>query len=38
MSIFSEEQYENAVLDLLENLGYERLYGPNIVRDYWGPF
>ena len=38
MSIFTEENYENAVLDLLENLGYERLYGPNIVRDYSVPF
>lgn len=26
--------YENALMSLFENLGYETLYGPDIVRDY----
>ena len=38
MSIFDEGSYENAVLSLLENLGYEHLYGPDIERDYTVPF
>ena len=38
MSIFNEESYENAVLYLLENLGYEHIYGPDVERDYRVPF
>ena len=38
MSIFNEESYENAVLYLLENLGYEHIYGPEVERDYRVPF
>ena len=38
MSIFNEESYENAVLSLLENLGYEHIYGPDVERDYRVPF
>lgn len=38
MNHFTEFGYENAVLDLLENLGYERFYGPEIPRDYTVPF
>lgn len=34
----TEEQYENALLELLNNLGYEHLYGPEIERDYRVPF
>ena len=34
---FSESNYENAVMMLLEELGYKRLYGPDIVRDYQNP-
>ncbi len=33
MSIFDEGSYENAVLSLLENLGYEHLYGTDVERD-----
>ena len=35
---YTEENYENAVLYLLETLGYEHQYGPDIVRDYSVPF
>ena len=38
MSIFNEESYENAVLYLLETLGYEHVYGPEVERDYKVPF
>ena len=38
MSIFDEGSYENAVLSLLENLGYEHLYGPDVERDYNVPY
>lgn len=37
MAAFREENYEDAVLLLLENLGYERLYGPEIDRNYTNP-
>ena len=38
MSIFDEGSYENAVLYLLETLGYEHIYGPEVERDYRVPF
>lgn len=38
MSFFDEESYEKAVLSLLENLGYDYVYGPEIERDYRVPF
>ncbi len=34
----TEEQYENALLELLNNLGYDHVYGPEIERDYRVPF
>ena len=33
----SEGIYENALMSLFENLGYETLYGPDIARDYRVP-
>lgn len=33
----SEGMYENALMSLFENLGYETLYGPDIARDYRVP-
>ncbi|MBO7416418.1 MAG: type I restriction endonuclease subunit R [Bacteroidaceae bacterium] len=36
--MFTEESYENALITLLENLGYEHLYGPDIERDYKVPY
>lgn len=35
--MFTEESYENALMSLFENLGYEALYGPEIPRDYRVP-
>ncbi len=34
---FLESNYENAVMELLDELGYTRLYGPDIVRDFRCP-
>ena len=34
---FLESNYENAVMILLDKLGYTRLYGPDIVRDFRNP-
>ena len=34
---FREENYENAVMILLDALGYTRLYGPDIERDFRNP-
>ena len=31
---FTESNYENAVLQLFQNLGYNYTYGPDIIRDY----
>jgi type I restriction enzyme R subunit len=35
--VFNEASYENAVISLLEGIGYSRLYGPDIERDYHNP-
>ena len=34
---FTEANFENAILHLVEGLGYTRLYGPDIERDYRSP-
>lgn len=34
---YTEENYENAILQLFEKLGYEYLYGPSVERDYSDP-
>ncbi|SBV96780.1 Type I site-specific deoxyribonuclease, HsdR family [uncultured Eubacteriales bacterium] len=34
---FREGNYENAVMILLDELGYTRLYGPDIERDFHNP-
>ena len=34
---FREENYENAIMILLDELGYTCLYGPDIVRDFRNP-
>ncbi|MBP5584852.1 MAG: type I restriction endonuclease subunit R [Lentisphaeria bacterium] len=35
---YTEKNYENAVLYLLEQLGYTYYYGPEVERDYRDPF
>lgn len=34
---FSEQNYENSVIELFENLGYKHVYGPNINRNFKNP-
>ena len=34
---FTESNYENCILSLLEGMGYTRLYGPDVPRDYRDP-
>ena len=34
---YKEENYENAIIQLFEKLGYEHVYGPDIDRDYTDP-
>ena len=35
---FTEDDFENAILELFrEQLGYDYVYGPNVIRDYAEP-
>ncbi|WP_302951730.1 type I restriction endonuclease subunit R [Holdemania filiformis] len=38
MNNYLESDYENSVLELFRNLGYEYVYGPDIDRDFYSPF
>ena len=31
---YTEADYENAVIELFENMGYRHVYGPDVDRDY----
>ena len=35
--VYNEEAYENALIELFQNLGYNHYYGPDIERDYKNP-
>lgn len=34
---YTEEKYENAIIQLFEEMGYTHAYGPAIDRDYKTP-
>ena len=34
---FTEDTYEQAIIELFENMGYEHLYAPDLERDYSSP-
>lgn len=34
---FTEDTYEQAIIELFENMGYDHLYAPDIDRDYTSP-
>ena len=36
-NLFTEDIYEQAVIELFENMGYEHLYAPDLHRDYSSP-
>lgn len=33
-SLFTEDTYEQAIIELFENMGYDHLYAPDLDRDY----
>ena len=35
--LFSEAEYEDAIIELYQQMGYDYIYGPNVVRDYTDP-
>ena len=37
MSSYNEEAYENALVELFQNMGWEHVYGPDIDRDWHSP-
>ena len=34
---FTEEKYENSVIELFEYMGYSHVFGPDIERDFYSP-
>lgn len=34
---FTEDMFEQAVIELFENMGYNHIYAPNMERDYFSP-
>lgn len=38
MSItFTEANYENSIIELFQNMGYQHIYGPDVERDFYSP-
>ena len=37
LSIYTEANYENTIIELFENMGWRYVYGPNLDRDYRDP-
>lgn len=38
MSTYNEEAYENALIELFQNMGWEHVYGPEVDRDWHSHF
>ncbi len=36
-TIFNENSYEVSIIELFQQLGYQHVYGPDVVRDYTSP-
>ena len=36
-ALFTEDTYEQAIIELIENMGYEHIYAPDYERDYTNP-
>ncbi len=34
---FTEADYENSIIELFQNIGYQYIYGPDIERDFYSP-
>ncbi len=37
MSSYTEDSYENALIELFQNMGWVHVYGPDIERDFYSP-
>ena len=37
VKIYNEDAYEQSIIELFQNLGYNHYYGPDIERDYKNP-
>lgn len=37
MSTYAEQNYENAIIELFQNMDYRHIYGPDIDRDFHSP-
>ena len=35
--LFTEDTYEQAIIELFENMGYDHIYAPDFDRDYTSP-
>lgn len=36
-SFYTEADYENSIIELFQNMGYQYLYGPDVVREFNSP-
>ena len=36
-NLFTEDTYEQAIIELFENMGYDHIYAPDLDRDYSSP-
>ncbi len=36
-TIFTEADYENSIIELFQNMGYQHIYGPEVERDFTSP-
>ena len=36
-NLFTEDTYEQAIIELLEGMGYDHIYAPDLDRDYYSP-
>ncbi len=36
-NLFTEDTYEQAIIELFENMGYDHIYAPDLDRDYTSP-
>lgn len=37
LTTFTEADYENSIIELFQNMGYQHTYGPDIERDFYNP-
>lgn len=37
MTVFTEDSYEQSIIQLFEDMGYTHVYGPDLERDFYSP-